>query len=95
MEYYTKVKNGLTNYSNKSKTPKSNITKEEREALHSLKKDNNSMIVTGDKGVVLVVMDKDMYIEKCMTLLIDQRVYKECKDLTKSIQNKVIRNFLT
>ena len=41
VEYYTKVKKVLTSYSNKTKSPKSKITKEEREALHNLKKDNN------------------------------------------------------
>ena len=69
MKYYTKVKNVLTNYSNKSKAPRSNISKEQKEALYNLKKYNNHMIFTADKGVVLVVMDKDMYIEKFMRLL--------------------------
>ena len=36
----------LTNYNNKSKLPKPSITKDEREALHGLKKDNNYMILT-------------------------------------------------
>ena len=71
------------------------MTKEERQALHNLKKDNNCMILTADKGVALVVMDKDMYIEKCMTLPSDQNIYQECKDLTESIHNKVIRQLLT
>ena len=68
-----------------------NITKEEREALCNLKKDNNHISITADKGVPLVVMDKDMYTEKYMTLLSEQNVYQVCKDLTKSISNKVIR----
>ena len=83
-------KNVLANHSNKLKATKSNITKEERVALYNLKKDNYYMILTADKGVSLVIMDKDMYIEKCMILLSDQNVYQECKDLTKSIHNKVI-----
>ena len=81
----------LTNYSNKSKAPKSNITKDEREALCNLKKDNDHMFLTADKGVALVVKDKDTYIEKCMTLLNDHKVYQECKDLTKPINAKVIK----
>ena len=82
--YYTQVKNKLTNYNNKSKLPKSNITKDEREALHSLKKDSNHMVLTADKWVALVVMAKDTYIEKCMTLLGDHGVCQECRDLTKT-----------
>ena len=54
------------------------------EALHNLKKDNNHVVLSADKGVVLVVMDKDTYIKKCMTLLNDHRVYQECRDLTKT-----------
>ena len=49
------------------------------------------MILTADKEVALVVMDKDAYIDKCVTLFSDQGVYQECKDLTKSIHNKVIK----
>ena len=61
-----------------SKLPKSNISKDERVALHSLRKDSNHMVLTSDKRVDLVVMDKDTCIEKCMTLLSDHRVYQEC-----------------
>ena len=89
-EYYTKVKNVLTNYSNWSKLPKSNITKDERDALHNLKKDSFYMVLTADKGVALVVIDKDTYIGKCMTLLSDHRVYQGYRDLTKTIHAKVI-----
>ena len=76
-EYYTKVKNVKAYYSNRSKLTKSNITKDEREALCNLKKDSNCMVLIADKGVALVVMDKDMYIEKFKTFLSDHRVYQE------------------
>ena len=79
----------LTNYSKKSKLPKSHISKDEREALHSLRKGSNHMALSADKGVPLVVMDKDTYIEKIFTLLSDHTVYHECRDLTKTIHNKV------
>ena len=48
------------------------------------------MVLTADKGVALVVMDKDTYIEKCITLLSDHRVYLQYRDLTKTIHNIVI-----
>ena len=41
--------------------------------------------------VALVVMDKDTYIEKCMTLLNEHKVYQDWRDLTKTIHNKVIK----
>ena len=49
------------------------------------------MVLTADKGIALVVMDKDTFIEKCMTLLSDHRIYQKCKDLTKTIHAKVIK----
>ena len=52
------------------------------------------MVLTSNKGVALVVIDKDMCIEICMTLLNDQEVYQECKDQTKSIHVKVLKQHL-
>ena len=49
------------------------------------------MVLTANKGVALVVMDNDMYIEKIMSLLKDQEVYQECKHQTKSIHAKVFK----
>ena len=42
------------------------------------------MVITADKGAVLVIIDKEMYIEKCMALLNDEKIYHECWDKTKS-----------
>ena len=46
-------------------------------------------ILTADKGVALVVMDKSQYIDKCMALLDDTKVYKPCKDTTKKLHRDV------
>ena len=81
----------ITNYSSRSKLPKSIIMKEEREVLHNLKKDSNFLVITADKGIALVVIDNGTCIEKCMTLLNDHNVYQECRDLTKTIHNKVTK----
>ena len=72
--HYTKVKNVLTNHCNRSKLPSGIINKDEREVLHSLKKDTNHMVLTADRGIAVVVKDKDTYLEECMTLLNDHRV---------------------
>ena len=45
-----------------------NITKEEHVALENLMTDKDCIIVTADKGVALVVMDKTEYIRKCEAL---------------------------
>ena len=49
--------------------PRPNISKEEYQALQQLKKDNTRMILTADKGVCLVVMDKNDYMKKSEELL--------------------------
>ena len=46
-----------------------NITREEQRALRELKKDDTRVILTADKGVCLVVLDKDEYIKKADELL--------------------------
>ena len=47
------------------------------------------MVLTADKGVALVVMDKSQYIDKCMALLDDTKVYKPCRDTTKKLHRDV------
>ena len=42
----------------KGKAPKPNLNKQERIALSQLKKDQDRVILTADKGVALVVLDK-------------------------------------
>ena len=44
--------------------PRPNISKEEHQAIQQLKKDNTRMILTADKGVCLVVMDKKDYMRE-------------------------------
>ena len=53
----------------KARRPPSNISKEEYKALNELKKDNSRMILTADKEVALVVMDKADYTKKAEELL--------------------------
>ena len=59
----------------KIQPPKSNITREERRALAKLRKDKSKIILTADKGVSLVVTDRQEYIRKAQALL-DQPEYK-------------------
>ena len=56
--------------------PKPNIAKEEAKAIQELKKDKEKIILTTDKGVSMVVMDKEEYIKKSEELL-KQPSYKE------------------
>ena len=52
-----------------SHAPKSNLTKEEMEALGELRRDSIRTILTVGKRVAMVVMDRKGYIEKTKGLL--------------------------
>ena len=88
MEVYQRTKEILQCYKDK-KDHTHNTSKEEKEAIKTLREDSFHMVLTADKGVVLVVMDKSQYIDKCMTPLDDTKVYKPCKDTTKNFHRDV------
>ena len=74
----------------KVRTPRKNITKEECMAIGELKMDNNRLILTADKGVTLVVMDKEDYVQKAKELL-DQPTYRTItNDPTTKYKNKLV-----
>ena len=68
-----------------------NITKAEDLTLENLRKEKGYIIVTADKGVALVVMDKTEYITKCEALLQDNSVYQHLsKDTSPTIDKEEI-----
>ena len=76
----------------KSKPPRSNISKEEREAIRSLAKDDSVVILPADKGRTTVILDKQDYQNKVNTLLNDTNTYEKLtSDPTRSIKNKLIQ----
>ena len=73
-----------------SHPPKPNLTKARYIALRELKRDRHRIVLTADKGVAMVVMDKQDYINKANQLL-NQNTYKVIsKDPTNTIKNKLI-----
>ena len=69
---------------------KPNIPKEEYQALKQMKKDNTRMVLTADKGVSMVVVDREEYIQKSEELL-HQPNYKILQaDPTNKYKNKLI-----
>ena len=68
----------------------SNITKEEIKALHELKKDKERIILTADKGVALVVMDKADYSSKSEELLNTSTYRKIPEDPTNRQKSRLI-----
>ena len=55
--------------------PKSNLSKAEAQAIRELKRDKSRIVLTADKGVAMVVMDRQDYINKSNNLLA-QPVYR-------------------
>ena len=73
-----------------SQPPKPNLTKAQNLALRELKRDRDCIVLTADKGVAMVIMDRQDYINKANHLL-NQSTYKSiAKDPTSSIKNKLI-----
>ena len=86
-ELRVEIKNLLKN----AKETRSNITKEEFKAIKELKQDDKRIILTADKGVALVVLNKEDYVEKAEHLL-NQKTYKKIKeDPTSRQKAKLIR----
>ena len=73
-----------------AKPPQSNITKEERLAINSLKKNDSILIMGADKGRSTVVLDKVDYDEKVHEMLKDERTYEKLKvDPTPKYKRKL------
>ena len=73
-----------------SSRPPSNISRKEYQALRELKEDKSRVILTADKGVSFVIMDREKYNKKAEELL-NTRTYKKIpEDPTKKQKNKLI-----
>ena len=74
----------------KIQPPKPNITKEEAKAIQELKRNKERVILTANKGVSILVMDKEEYIKKSEELL-HQPTHKELpSDPTTKHKNRLI-----
>ena len=70
-----------------SHPPKPNLTKAQNFALRELKRDRDCIVLTADKGVAMVIMDRQDYISKANSLL-NQNTYKSIpRDPTNTIKN--------
>ena len=64
---------------------------EEQKAIDELRKDNNRIILTADKGVSLVVMKKEEYIKKAEELLLTDTYKTISIDPTNKHKTKLIK----
>ena len=70
----------------RSSHPQPNLTKAQNLALRELKRDRDCIVLTADKGVAMVVMGRQDYINKA-NLLLNQNTYKTItKDPTNTIK---------
>ena len=70
--------------------PKPNLTKAQNLAIRELKKDRDCIVLTADKGVATVIMDRQDYTSKANNLL-SQNTYKSIQlDPTNTIKNNLI-----
>ena len=73
-----------------SHPPKPNLTKAQNLAIRELKRDRNCIVLTADKGVAMVIMDRQDYISRANNLL-SQNTYKSIQwDPTNTIKHKLI-----
>ena len=59
---------------------KPNLSKEEWKAIKELRSDKECLVLTADKGVALVVIDKKDYIQKVQKLLEDKKHLQVSED---------------
>ena len=88
-ELQVEVKKSLKKAQNKTRTT-SNITNDEFKALKELKDDRSRIILTTDKGVALVIMEKNDYIQKSEELLNTTTYNKIPEDPTNKHKNRLV-----
>ena len=71
-----------------AKTPKDNLTINERRALKELKNDDSIMILPADKGRATVILNKEDYYKKCDEHINNGPYEKVKKDPTKGIKEE-------
>ena len=74
----------------KAKKPKPNLTRQENIGLAQRKKDKDRVILTADKGVVMVVMDREEYVTKAQELLAQPAYRLILRDSTNKIKAQLI-----
>ena len=73
---------------------KPNLRREEIKAIKQLKADEECIVLTADKGVALVVMDRSDYIKKAKELLDDTNTYRTIQsDPSNKLKNRLINMF--
>ena len=72
----------------------SNLKKEERQTIHSLRDDTSIIIKEAEKGSGIVVWDREDYLAEARTQLKDKDVYQELKGNIVGPLEKIIKSVL-
>ena len=72
----------------------SNLTKEERQTIYSLRDDTSIIITEADKGSGIVVWDREDYLTEGRTQLKDKGIYQELKGNIVGALEKIIKSVL-
>ena len=68
-----------------------NLTKEERDALYSLRDDSTIIIKGADKGSIVVVWNREDYLKEAYKQPEDREVYKEVSNDSNVLVNTIIK----
>ena len=68
-----------------------NLTKEERDALYSLRDDSTIIIKGADKGLVVVVWDRGDYLKESYKQFEDREAYEEVSSDPNVLVNTIIK----
>ena len=74
----------------KARAPRAIITREEKAALRELKEDKDTIVLTEDKRVAMVVLDKKEYLVKAEALLVQLAYWTTDKDPTNKLKDRLI-----
>ena len=74
----------------RSSHPKPNLAKAQSQAIRKLQRDRDGIVLTADKGVAMVIMERQDYVNKS-NILLNQPTYRAIPpDPTNTIKNKLI-----
>ena len=83
------VRATVTNILKYSKPPTCNLSRQQKLALKSLRRDNSIIIIPADKGKATAVMDSDEYTNKINELLSGKETYLKITDRRRNPVSKV------
>ena len=82
------LRSDINSLDRRAQVPSQILLKEENIGLAQLKKDKDRVVLTADKGVAMVVMDREDYIQKVESLLTQPANKTIDKDQTSKIKSK-------